>query len=1341
MDLMNLIVPRQELNTGTILNLDNEQCIISSVRGKGASSIVYEATLNNRRIILKELYPTSMGILRTANSSLIIPEKQKDKFQNAKMALKRAFDLQLQFFNDFPNHIVEPQKLYEYNNTLYIVMHLSNGSSYDDVKPTDILAIFEVAKSLSAAIGFYHKKGYLNLDIKPENLFIFPETNQLIQLFDFDTVATKEDVMQGRFSYSHSYAAPEVRGSRNGNAKLSDIDERADIFSIGVVIFEKVMGRIPDYSDHREGKIWDFSSNPYLKNTVPPLQTGITELFRKTIAREKNDRYLSVAELIKDLDKLIKLESIKVFLKSQNISPCTAKNIYIQRKNVCDNIYKTLNLYHILYLYTIRGNGKSETAREYAETYADKYNFIQSIFYSQNLKKTIANLDFVGLKPEDKIAHTDEDIDRLYSYKLDLLGNTDIYTSNTLLVIDNYDYDSNPKSEEYKQNVKVLSDLRKLHIHIIFTTRINPTDKAHCFKLPDMSKQELEELFFRINPIQKDDPDRKKLVDEIIEASYNHTMTVKLVALQSKKYKKSLEEYLSKLKENGINSHIQGRITNEKDDESVTMSAVYDHIKALFNFDNLSDKEKYIMVNACLLPLEGLDTVTFSDFIDLDNFDGSSSDCIDESIEDLVNSGWISYTDSEETKISLHPLICDIATNELQPELTDEKCKKFYVSFLDLISEWGNNKANGLEYNNIQELVYFLFPKLYNLFYYNNILDAINCILLSFKNAYIKNYTIISDNTLIRYFGLDKKYIIPNSVTAIGDIAFDGCTSLTEISIPNSVTAIGDSAFDGCTSLTEISIPNSVTAIGDSTFSDCTSLTKIHISDSVKKIELNAFKGCTSLTEISIPNSVTAIGDSAFADCTSLTKIHISDSVKKIGNFAFFGCTSLTKIHISDSVKRIEDFAFCDCTSLTTIHIPDSVKKIGYGVFERCTALTTVHIPDSVKEIEWYAFCDCTSLATIHIPNSVKKIRNYAFADCTSLTKIHIPNSVRKIGNDAFKGCISLKGDQKLTEITIPPRKLKLFIKSDDVTKFKNRIFKQICKAKNRFLRKFTIPNNVTKIECYSFSGCTSLSKIYIPDSVKKIGNHAFEYCTLLTKIHIPDSVKKIGNFAFCGCTSLTKIHISDSVKKIGNFAFYGCTSLTKIHISDSVKRIEDYAFCDCTSLTTIHIPDSVKKIGNGVFEGCTALTTVHIPDSVKKIGNNAFCDCTSLSEVTIPNSVIEIGFHAFSKCTSLARVNIISNLVEICTSAFYCCTSLEEITIPQNVVYIGIEAFSYNTLSKITFLNSKIDISESYIGYYENEDGLYIKNTNLIIEGYKGSTAEEYAQENGFTFVPLDES
>lgn len=75
--------------------------------------------------------------------------------------------------------------------------------------------------------------------------------------------------------------------------------------------------------------------------------------------------------------------------------------------------------------------------------------------------------------------------------------------------------------------------------------------------------------------------------------------------------------------------------------------------------------------------------------------------------------------------------------------------------------------------------------------------------------------------TLVAYRSKEKSYIIPNSVTNIGDNAFWFCESLTSINIPNSVTNIGDYAFVGCESLTSINIPNSVTNIGRSAFQDC----------------------------------------------------------------------------------------------------------------------------------------------------------------------------------------------------------------------------------------------------------------------------------------------------------------------------------------------------------------------------------------------------------------------------------------------------------------------------------------------------------------------------------------
>ena len=136
-------------------------------------------------------------------------------------------------------------------------------------------------------------------------------------------------------------------------------------------------------------------------------------------------------------------------------------------------------------------------------------------------------------------------------------------------------------------------------------------------------------------------------------------------------------------------------------------------------------------------------------------------------------------------------------------------------------------------------------------------------------------------------------YIIPNSVTKIGDEAFSSCKSLQSVTIPNSVTSIGDKAFSSCISLQSVTIPNSVTKIGDEAFGWCKSLQSVTISNSVKSIGNKTFWWCESLQSVTIPNSVTSIGDDAFISCLSLQSITIPNSVTKIGDYAFCGCRLL----------------------------------------------------------------------------------------------------------------------------------------------------------------------------------------------------------------------------------------------------------------------------------------------------------------------------------------------------------------------------------------------------------------------------------------------------------------
>ena len=291
------------------------------------------------------------------------------------------------------------------------------------------------------------------------------------------------------------------------------------------------------------------------------------------------------------------------------------------------------------------------------------------------------------------------------------------------------------------------------------------------------------------------------------------------------------------------------------------------------------------------------------------------------------------------------------------------------------------------------------------------------------------------------------------TVTDIGMDAFDGCDSLTSVTIPNTVTAIGDYAFFICSSLTNVTIGNSVTTIGMGAFSDCYSLTDINIPSSVTTIGSHAFYPCYNLVNFNIPNTVTTIGEDAFgtvrnviyhgtasgspwgaisvngyeegdlfytdstktrlAGCkVSATSVTIPNSVISIGNNAFFACFYLTGIAIPNSVTSIGNSAFSNCTSLTSVTIPNSVTSIGDEAFWYCRGLTSITIPNSVTSIGDGAFGHCSSLTNVTIPNSVTSIGDEAFGYCRGLTSVTIGKSVTSIGSEAFNGC------NGITEIT-----------------------------------------------------------------------------------------------------------------------------------------------------------------------------------------------------------------------------------------------------------------------------------------------------------------------------------
>ena len=262
------------------------------------------------------------------------------------------------------------------------------------------------------------------------------------------------------------------------------------------------------------------------------------------------------------------------------------------------------------------------------------------------------------------------------------------------------------------------------------------------------------------------------------------------------------------------------------------------------------------------------------------------------------------------------------------------------------------------------------------------------------------------------------RVVIGDGVEKIPSYLFDGCTGLTSVTIGNSVTSIGSSAFYGCTGLTSVTIPDNVTSIGRSAFSDCTGLAEIIYNAKAvedlqySKYNSNVFSNAGTSSggvRVVIGDGVEKIPGELFYGCTGLTSVTIGNSVTSIGSSAFSGCTGLAGATIGDGVISIGGCAFNGCTGLTSVTIPDSVTSIGYRAFEDCTGLTGVTIGNSVTSIGVGAFWDCTGLTSVTIPDSVTSVGADAFMNCTGLTRLIIGRGVRNIEYWAFEHCTHLK--------------------------------------------------------------------------------------------------------------------------------------------------------------------------------------------------------------------------------------------------------------------------------------------------------------------------------------------
>lgn len=614
---------------------------------------------------------------------------------------------------------------------------------------------------------------------------------------------------------------------------------------------------------------------------------------------------------------------------------------------------------------------------------------------------------------------------------------------------------------------------------------------------------------------------------------------------------------------------------------------------------------------------------------------------------------------------------------------------------------------------------------------------------------------------------------------------------VTRLAIPESVTAIGDDAFAGCSGLTEVAFPNSVTNIGNSSFMDCSGLMELALPSSVVKIGTWAFRGCSGLTEVEIPHGVKVIGGGVFSDCSSLTKITVDpgnenyvsqkgllltkdgktlmegvngtvvipSSVTSIAYDAFAGRGGLTQVTLPNGIRTIDALAFSDCDSLTEVVIPSSVVNIGRLAFVR-SGLTSISVEEGN---EFYSSRngmllskDGTTLiqgvnGEVEFPPCVRMIGEMAFMRCSGLTRLVIPDSVTNIASKAFA---YYRG---LTDAWLPRHlegkfSANVFEDCGNMTlHYYDRAYTVTFQTEEGVVEQRqcptgmsfdTLPPSPTR-DGYTFEGWWTAAdgeqvtgETVVTNDVTyyakwrgtaTVDSYTYTYSVLNGQAEIGTGETGELSEAAVSPRPTGGVVIPSSlggypVTGIGEYAFESCTDMTDVEIPESVVSIHAEAFGGCEGLANVEIPRNVMYIDVTAFGFCYRFT-VDPANAVYSSRNGLLLskDGRTLvrgvnGDVEIPSSVTEIGDSAFDGCPLLESVTIPDGVLDIGAYAFCCCDGLENILIPQSVTNIGTRAFGscYNLRSFAVDPANRFYSAQD--GFLLNKDGtVLVQGVNVV--------------------------
>lgn len=618
---------------------------IQELIGTGASCLVYTAVCrdgeqNEFYLRLKEFCPENLHLIRQQDGNLLAADEEA--FQRQMQGFIWGYQKQMQFrqFPESCNSISNVQCVFAGNGTRYIAMNCQNSIPLEQ-QELSLYDTFRVLRAVAQQLDNLHQHGYLYLDLKPANVLLYPETPELVMLFDFDSAIEKSRLSDAVISCTAKWAAPEVL--QQNRRKIGVV---SDVYTLGGLLLYLLFRRAPEVKDRRNRAVWDTEfPDSVLAGTSPEIRRMVTELLRKTLAANPEKRYVSCAELLAQIEPFLdSFQQPKPYLQTK--LPL-GNNYFCGRDIELQEIHTLLQQEKFLLLHGVGGIGKTELAKHYAMTYAEEYDAVVFVRFLDSMENTIlSDTNF----PIVHCTRSDGESDAAYlERKLQVLRQ--ICTPRHLILLDNFD----------TGDCGNLDFLTELPCPILVTSRVDYDGIFPQYEVDILSDESA--LYQMMAYYTKREPDL--YTDAILKALNGHTMAVELVAKQMALHQLTSREMYEKLCAEGISGD-NGKVRQLKD-STLREKTAFHHMEILFSVLDLSESEKQVLRCAALVGATPMVRQYFEVISDLNEAEINS-------LDRLIQSGWISEVYQDEMCIlSTHPLIVEVLCEKLRPN--SRECK------------------------------------------------------------------------------------------------------------------------------------------------------------------------------------------------------------------------------------------------------------------------------------------------------------------------------------------------------------------------------------------------------------------------------------------------------------------------------------------------------------------------------------------------------------------------------------------------------------------------------------------------------------------------------------------